>query len=71
MREPETHLEVLLQAMEHATTNGFSVLGLDHSPIKGPEGNIEFLMHVQRSESPTALDEGIARDLVRRAHENP
>lgn len=69
VREPETHLEVLLQAMEHATTNGFSVLGLDHSPIKGPEGNIEFLMHVQRSESPTALDEGIARDLVRRAHE--
>ena len=69
VREPETHLEVLLQAMEHATTNGFSVMGLDHSPIKGPEGNIEFLMHVQRSESPTALDESVARDLVRRAHE--
>ena len=45
------------------------MLGREHSSIKGPEGNIEFLMHVQRSESPTALDEGIARDLVRRAHE--
>ena len=69
VREPETHLEVLLQAMGYAAANGFSVLGLDHSPIKGPEGNIEFLMYVQRSPDPVVLDESTARELVRRAHD--
>ena len=69
VREPETHLEVLLQAMGHATANGFSVLGLDHSPIKGPEGNIEFLMYVRRSDAPALLEESVARALVQRAHQ--
>ena len=46
VREPETHKEVILQAAGYAAANGFSVLGLDYSPIKGPEGNIEFLLFV-------------------------
>lgn len=42
MREAETHREVILQAAEYAVQNGFTVGGLEYSPIKGPEGNIEF-----------------------------
>ena len=33
--------------------NGFSVLGLTFSPVKGPEGNIEYLIYLERSEAPS------------------
>ena len=41
VRDPATHREVLLRAMGYAVDNGFGVRGLDFSPVKGPEGNIE------------------------------
>lgn len=44
VRDPATHSEVVQNAASYATSNGFSVLGLDFSPVKGPEGNIEYLM---------------------------
>lgn len=43
VRDPEVHLEVLEQFLLHAVDCGFSVKGLDFSPIRGPEGNIEYL----------------------------
>ncbi|MEG0167697.1 MAG: TlyA family RNA methyltransferase, partial [Ruthenibacterium sp.] len=51
VREAETHCEVIENASLFAMQNGFSVIGLDYSPIKGPEGNIEFLIHVQKSDA--------------------
>ncbi len=48
VREISTHLEVIQNAAGYAMANGFSVCGLDFSPVKGPEGNIEFLMFVQK-----------------------
>ena len=48
VREISTHLEVIQNAAVYAMANGFSVCGLDFSPVKGPEGNIEFLMFVQK-----------------------
>lgn len=47
VRDPEVHLEVLEAFMRHATNNGFAVENLTHSPIKGPEGNIEYLAVIE------------------------
>lgn len=69
VREPETHREVILQAAGYAAANGFSVLGLDYSPIKGPEGNIEFLLFVEKaSDQPALLQEELADQIVSAAH---
>ena len=69
VREPETHREVILQASGYAAANGFSVLGLDYSPIKGPEGNIEFLLFVEKAaDQPVLLQEELADQVVSAAH---
>ena len=68
VRDPATHLEVLLTAMDYAVQNGFSVCGLDHSPIKGPEGNIEFLMYLKKAEAPRMPAPDAAEALVAAAH---
>ena len=46
VREPATHKEVLDDFVTLADTLGFTILGLTFSPVKGPEGNIEFLAHL-------------------------
>ena len=43
VREPEVHREVLERFLEHARESGFTVLDLSYSPVRGPEGNIEYL----------------------------
>ncbi len=50
VREPETHREVICKIMDFADSIGFEVLHLEHSPIKGPEGNLEYLLHIRREE---------------------
>lgn len=69
VREAETHREVIFAAAEYAHASGFSVLGLEHSPIKGPEGNIEFLMFVQKSAAPQAVDPALVHSVVESAHQ--
>ena len=68
VREAQTHEEVLLAAAGYAQANGFCVAGADYSPVKGPEGNIEFLLYVKKGEGP-GLSPDAARDVVARAHE--
>ena len=46
VREPDIHKEVLDSFVETVTELGFTILGLTFSPVKGPEGNIEFLGHL-------------------------
>ena len=53
VRDPATHREVLHNAMGYAAANGFKVCGLDFSPVKGPEGNIEYLLHIRKPEEIT------------------
>ncbi len=48
VREPEVHLEVINKVIEFAVSIGFEVLNLEFSPVKGPEGNIEYLLHLQK-----------------------
>ena len=68
VRDPATHREVLHNAMGYAAANGFVVRGLDFSPVKGPEGNIEYLMFVQKSEHPGVLDDSVAEQVVAASH---
>lgn len=68
VREPETHREVLRNAMGYAAANGFAVKGLDFSPVKGPEGNIEYLMFVQKSAEPTVMSDEAVADVVAASH---
>ena len=50
VREKSTHYEVIEMVLSYAVSIGFQVLNLDFSPIKGPEGNIEYLAHLQKTE---------------------
>lgn len=53
VRDPAVHQEVIEKILSFALDNGYSVLGLTFSPVKGPEGNIEYLAYLQRSDVPT------------------
>ncbi|MCD8110102.1 MAG: TlyA family RNA methyltransferase [Clostridiales bacterium] len=48
VRDPDVHLEVVERILSFVREIGFSVLHLDFSPIKGPEGNIEYLIHMKK-----------------------
>ena len=47
VREKSTHLEVIEMVIEFARSIGFGIRNLEFSPIKGPEGNIEYLLYLQ------------------------
>lgn len=67
VREPETHIEVIETVLYHAKQTGFTVTGLTYSPIKGPEGNIEFLAQLNMQGCEQCPD---IASIVRQAHEN-
>lgn len=69
VREPQTHFDVICQARSYAMGNGFSAVGIDFSPVKGPEGNIEFLMQVSKSGCPIGFDDETAWKVVQAAHD--
>ena len=50
VRERSVHEEVVRKILDYADSIGFDLLHLEFSPIKGPEGNIEYLMHIQKNE---------------------
>ncbi len=52
VREPKVHEEVIRKIVDYADSIGFSVLHLEYSPIKGPEGNIEYLIHLRKDAEP-------------------
>lgn len=66
VREPEIHKEVLDAFVETVTELGFTILGLTFSPVKGPEGNIEFLAHLTLEDKPGIQPDTSA--VVRDAH---
>ncbi len=51
VRERTVHEEVIRKILDYADSIGFEILHLEYSPIKGPEGNIEYLMHIQKNPS--------------------
>ena len=66
VRDPAVHLEVLERFLDHAAQAGFTVRDLTFSPIKGPEGNIEYLGYLQAGEGPVYT--GNLSDLVEQSH---
>ena len=68
VRDLNVHLEVVKKVIDLALDNGFDVLGLEFSPIKGPEGNIEYLIFIKKSNEPKISDDVDADALVSRSH---
>lgn len=66
VRDPQTHWEVLDQFVALAHELQFTILGLTFSPVKGPEGNIEFLGHLTLQNLPEACPD--TAEVVRQAH---
>jgi 23S rRNA (cytidine1920-2'-O)/16S rRNA (cytidine1409-2'-O)-methyltransferase len=56
IRDPAVHLDVLTAASEKSRTLGLFVHAVSHSPIKGPKGNIEFLLYLSRLHTDTEVD---------------
>ncbi len=52
VREPGIHREVIAKIVDFADSIGFTVLHIEYSPIKGPEGNIEYLIHLKKEREP-------------------
>ncbi|MCM1135429.1 MAG: TlyA family RNA methyltransferase, partial [Clostridium sp.] len=59
VREPEIHEEVIKKIIDYADLIGFDVLNLDFSPVKGPEGNIEYLLHLRKNAEKLELTKEI------------
>lgn len=70
VRDWKVHVEVIEKIIHHAVSIGFDVLNLDFSPIKGPEGNIEYLLHLQKTdkEEGSLCMETSAKEIVDSAH---
>lgn len=69
VRDKAVHEEVIEKIRSFALENGFSVLGLTFSPVKGPEGNIEYLIYLERSEAPSQGEQvPSAQQVVEESH---
>lgn len=55
VRDPDVHRQVIESILDFVPSAGLRVLGLDYSPITGPEGNIEFLVYMKKTEEETAV----------------
>ncbi len=69
VRDRAVHLEVIEEVTAYAMKLGFSLLHLSYSPIKGPEGNIEYLMHIKKDRYGEMRAEATPEQIVLEAHE--
>ena len=68
VRDPKVHLDVLNRFLEFLPGAGYTALGLDYSPIKGPEGNIEYLGYLRKGVHEASLPD--PAEIVERSHAN-
>ena len=57
VRDKKVHVQVIEKVIEYAMSIGFKILNLDYSPVKGPEGNIEYLLYLQNNGEEPGVDE--------------
>ena len=69
VRDPDVHAEVIAGIMKAAQNLGFSIKGLSWSPVKGPEGNIEYLLYLINKKTDQLNDINI-KELVKEAHQS-
>ena len=72
VRDPAVHREVIEMVTAYAKSIFFQPLNLEYSPIKGPEGNIEYLLHLQKKPEGSVIEEPLfdISETVRLAHES-
>ena len=68
VRDKAVHEEVVQMICDFAVENGYSVQGLTFSPVKGPEGNIEYLVFLQKSDAPVSTAESTPHEIVEASH---
>lgn len=69
VKDPQVHRNVIARVISQARAAGFAALDLAHSPIKGPEGNIEYLVYLEKGAQDTgAVDAARIGEVVTRAH---
>ena len=68
VRDKAVHEEVVQMICDFAVENGYSVQGLTFSPVKGPEGNIEYLVFLQKSDAPVNTAESTPHEIVEASH---
>ncbi len=68
VRDKAVHTEVIMAIRDFCLECGFDVLGLDFSPVKGPEGNIEYLIHIRVSNEPTLYTDITPEELSTASH---
>lgn len=69
VRDPAVHISVVENVVSFALECGYSVKNLDFSPIKGPEGNIEYLMHIQKTDDSIDYCNVSPDELVKKSHQ--
>ena len=74
VRDRKVHEEVIENVTAMTEQTGFAILGLDYSPIRGPEGNIEYLMYIRKPQAQTETETGTVSEekirlLVAASHE--
>lgn len=69
VRDKNIHFEVIRGVLDFATENGFKLLGLSFSPIKGPEGNIEYLAYLRKSDETEKITDEEILQIVEKSHE--
>lgn len=71
VRDPAIHRQVIENVLGYAADSGFSVLDLDHSPVKGTKGNIEYLVLLKKEDSPVcSVSAEQIKEVVQKAHES-
>lgn len=68
VRDKKVHIEVVNMIREFCLTNGYDVLNIDYSPVKGPEGNIEYLIHIRKSDNTVDISNVDITKLVELSH---
>ena len=68
VRDAKVHEEVIEKVIGFALENGFSIHNLEYSPIKGPEGNIEYLVYIEKSDEPQKEESVDIHAVVEAAH---
>lgn len=69
VRDPAVHREVIARVTSYAAEIGLWPAALDFSPVKGPEGNIEYLCLLEKAGGAAAVDDALIAETVRKAHE--
>lgn len=68
VRELKTHIEVCQKIYDFCTQNGFCINGMTYSPIKGPEGNIEYLFFIEKDSKKNSVEREYINTMVENSH---